>query len=308
MTDPPADRPGLPWPPRPAAIIVNRAAGTARTERTRRAVELVRRGLDADLISVATRDIGELTEAIGRHRGRYATLVVAGGDGTLSVAYNVLAGSNTVFGYIPAGFGNATAHLLRLPRDPQALVATLLAGDARPLDLVRIDSRLALFAGAGWDALVAGRYADGRVRGTLGWATAIGGAIPALLKRPTVRLAIDGEPAYEGPMELLVAGTTPWFGRGLLVNPGARPDRGQIRLRLYPGPVSRLAQEAVRWIARRSPTVQPWDATRAELQLLEGALLPLQADGDRIGLASRWTFTVEPAAVRIIGQWSERSS
>ena len=64
-------------------------------------------------------------------------------------------------GYIPAGFGNATAHLLKLPRHPAALAGVLLAGDARPIDLVSVNGRLALFAGAGWDAEVARRYAAG---------------------------------------------------------------------------------------------------------------------------------------------------
>ena len=293
----------LPQPlPQPAAILLNMAAGTAQTSRTRRAVELVRRGLDAELLTVASRDIEELSAFVAAHDRHYATLVVAGGDGTLGVAYNVLAGGDTVLGYLPAGFGNASAHLLDLPRAPEALAATILAGDARPVDLVRIGSRLALFAGAGWDALVAGRYADAGARGTLGWARAIGGALPALFRRPLVRLGVDGRMAYEGPMELLVASTTPYFGRGLLVNPGARPDRGTMRLRLYPGPAPRLALEAVRWAARRAPTVSFWDATSAELTIVDGEV-PLQADGDRIGRSASWSFGIEPGAIRIIGRW-----
>jgi hypothetical protein len=31
--------------------------------------------------------------------------------------------------------------------------------------------------------------------------------------------------------------------------------------------------------------------------------VPLQADGDRIGRSSTWSFGVEPAAIRIIGRW-----
>lgn len=289
--------------PQPAAILLNMAAGTAKTRRTQRAVDLVQRSLDAELLTVATRDADELAAWIRERAGGYRTLVVAGGDGTLGVTYDVLAGSGTLLGYLPAGFGNATAHLLHLPREPEALAATILAGDARPLDLVRVGSRRALFAGAGWDALVAGRYADAGARGTLGWAQAIGGAVPALFRRPAVRLRVDGQPVYEGPMELLVASTTPYFGRGLLVNPGARPDRGRIRLRLYPGPASRLALEAIRWAARRSPTVPHWDATSADLEVVDGQV-PLQADGDRIGHARLWSFAVDPAAIRIIGRWA----
>ena len=45
-------------------------------------------------------------------------------------------------------------------------------------------------------------------------------------------------------MELLVVGTTPFYGRGLKVNPGARTDRGRLALRVYPGPAPALAVEA----------------------------------------------------------------
>jgi diacylglycerol kinase family enzyme len=291
--------------PRPVVILLNDAASSARTARVRHSVELTRRALDADLLTIATRDAEELTAFVREHAG-YPTVVVAGGDGTLGVVYNALAGSDTTLGYIPAGFGNATAHLLGLPRDPDALAATIIAGDARPLDLVRVGSRIALFTGVGWDALVAGRYADGGARGTLGWAAAIGSAIPALFQRPTVRLRVDDEPVYEGPMEMCVAATTPWFGRGLLVNPGARPDAGRMRLRLYPGPVGRLAVAAVHWLAGRTSAAPHWDATHAALEVIHGGELPLQADGDRIGRASAWTFTLEPRAVRLIGRWSSR--
>jgi diacylglycerol kinase family enzyme len=40
----------------------------------------------------------------------------------------VVAGRDVVLGYIPAGFGNATAHLLRLPRDPELLAAVVAGG------------------------------------------------------------------------------------------------------------------------------------------------------------------------------------
>ena len=95
---------------------------------------------------------------------------MVGGDGSLGVGYNAVAGTDTVLGYIPAGFGNATAHLLGLTREPEFLAATLAAGDARPVDLVSVDGRLALFAGTGWDAIIAGRYAEGGAKGMLGWA------------------------------------------------------------------------------------------------------------------------------------------
>jgi diacylglycerol kinase (ATP) len=290
-------------PPRPAAIFLNEGAGAGRSPRTLRAVELARRALDADLHVVATRDAEELSAWMRERAPGYRTVVVAGGDGSLSVAYNVLAGGDVVIGYLPAGFGNATSHLLRLPRDPAGLSEVLRAGEARPVDLVAVDGRLALFAGAGWDALVAERYAAAGAHRLMGWTSAILRSLPDLARRPLVEVEADGHPAYTGPMELLVVGTTPWYGRGLLVNPGARPDRGRLTARVYPGPLPYLALEATRWLAHRITPIRPIVAEAVVVRRADGQPLAVQADGDVVGRRPEWQFALRPAAVRLIGRW-----
>jgi diacylglycerol kinase family enzyme len=231
-------------------------------------------------------------------------VVVVGGDGSLGVAYNAVADRGDVtLGYIPAGFGNATAHLLNLPRHPAALAGVLLEGAARPIDLVAVNGRLALFAGAGWDAEVARRYAEGGARRLRGWATAVTASLPELGKRHQVRVAADGATIHEGPMILTVASTTPFYGRGLLVNPGARPDAGRLTARVYTGPAARMAAEATRWAARRRPAAPGVHATSLTITSLTTREIPVQADGDHMGEASEWHFEVRPAAVRLIGKW-----
>jgi diacylglycerol kinase family enzyme len=253
--------------------------------------------------TTATRDPETLAAWMREHLDGYSRVVIAGGDGSLGVGYNVLVGREVDIGYIPAGFGNATAHLLRLPRDPGALAEVLLRGDARPIDLVEVDGRLALFAGAGWDALVAGRYAASGARRTIGWATAVARSLGDLVNRPQATVIADGAIVHEGPMTMLVAGTTPWFGRGLLVNPGASATDGRLTLRVYGGPLPAFALETARWVTRRSPAARPVSATRVEVIATPPAQLPLQADGDLLGVAERWELDIRPAAARLIGNW-----
>lgn len=289
--------------PRPAAIFVNEGAGSAHSARVRSAVSLARRALDADLHVTATRDRDELAAFLTERISGYGTVVIAGGDGSLGVAYNVVAGRDLTLGYIPAGFGNATAHLLDLPRHPAALAGLLLAGDARTIDLVEVNGRLALFAGAGWDALVAGRYAERGARRLRGWTGSVMRSLPDLASRWDVRIEADGAAVHEGPLLLAVVSVTPFYGRGLLVNPGARPDRGRLTLRAYPGPAPRQAIEVTRWIARRLPSAPAVEALEVTLTSLDGRLIPVQADGDLVGAREAWRFTLRPAAVRLIGKW-----
>jgi diacylglycerol kinase family enzyme len=288
----------------PAAILLNRAAATARNPRVTRAVALTRAALDADVHVADTRNADELGAWMAERVPGYATVVVAGGDGSLSVAYNVLAGrSDVTLGYIPAGFGNATANLLDMPSRPEWLAAVIARGDARPVDLVEVNGRLALFAGAGWDAVVAERYHAAGARRLLGWAGAIARSVPDLLHRPEVSVTADGTVVHEGPMELLVAGTTPWYGRGLLVNPGARPDRGELTLRVYRGPLPRFAMDAARWVARRTPSPPAIGAREVVVRTAAGEPLTVQADGDVVGSQPEWRISIRPAAVRLIGRW-----
>ncbi|MGZ8475174.1 MAG: diacylglycerol kinase family protein, partial [Candidatus Limnocylindria bacterium] len=94
-------------------------------------MDLTRRALDADLHVTATRDAGELASWLAARIADYSTAVIAGGDGSLGVAYNVAAGrEGLVLGYLPAGFGNAAAHLLRLPKSPERLAEVLARGEA----------------------------------------------------------------------------------------------------------------------------------------------------------------------------------
>ena len=291
-------------PPHPAAIFVNEGAGSAYSARVRSAVALARRALDADLYVTATRDREELRAFLDERLGAYRTVVMVGGDGSLGVVYNAVAGrAGVTVGYIPAGFGNATAHLLKLPRHPAALVGVLAAGDARPVDLVEVDGRLALFTGAGWDAEVARRYAAGGARRLRGWATAVTASLPDLGRRHRARVVADGQTIHEGPMILTVASTTPFYGRGLLVNPGARPDAGQLTARVYPGPTPRMAAEVARWASRQPPAAHGVAASTLTISSLDSRPIPVQADGDHVGEAAEWRFEVRPAAVRLIGKW-----
>jgi diacylglycerol kinase family enzyme len=118
-----------------------------------------------------------------------------------------------------------------------------------------------------------------------------------------VRVVADGQVVHEGLMLLMVASTTPFYGRGLLVNPGASPDAGVLTARVYPGPAARLAQEAARWASRRTPVAPAVPASSLTITSLTARPIPLQADGDHVGEAAEWRFDVRPAAVRLIGQW-----
>jgi diacylglycerol kinase family enzyme len=86
-------------------------------------------------------------------------LLAGGGDGTITGLLNELHAQGLALpaiGVLPLGTGNAWAHVTGAPRPAVALERLAAYGERlpplRPFSLVRVEGRLAPFAGTGWDA------------------------------------------------------------------------------------------------------------------------------------------------------------
>ncbi|MCW5736452.1 MAG: diacylglycerol kinase family lipid kinase [Enhydrobacter sp.] len=69
-------------------------------------------------------------------------LVVAGGDGTISAAAGVLAGTDLPLGILPLGTLNHFAKDLGLPLDVDAAAAVIVAGKTRKVDVAELNGRV----------------------------------------------------------------------------------------------------------------------------------------------------------------------
>lgn len=79
--------------------------------------------------------------------------VVVSGDGLLGAVGGAMAGSDAPLGLIPAGRGNDLARALGIPDEPEAAVATLLAGESRRIDVGEANGKRFLgIASIGFDS------------------------------------------------------------------------------------------------------------------------------------------------------------
>jgi diacylglycerol kinase (ATP) len=169
-------------------------------------------------------------------------LVALGGDGMVHLALNVVAGTSTPLGIIPAGTGNDLAHTLGLPaKDPVAaasVLATRLAEGGRPMDAVRAgDKWFGCVLGAGFDSRVNDRanrmtWPRGRMRYNL----AILAELRVFKPLPFV-LELDGE-RWETEAMLVAVGNAKSYGAGMKVTPDAEVDDGLVDVQVL-GPVSK---------------------------------------------------------------------
>jgi diacylglycerol kinase (ATP) len=207
-----------------------RAAQIAIARLQRRGVEVV------EIIGDDAQDARYLAGA-ALERGTDA-LMVTGGDGVVSNALQVLAGTDVPLGIIPAGTGNDHAREFGIPtKDPEAAADIVVDGWTETIDLGRIqrgegrkkcDKWFGTVAATGFDSLVTDRanrmsWPHGRLR----YYIAMLAELSQLRKLP-FRLVLDGTREIEADITLAAFGNTRSYGGGLLICPNADPTDGLL--------------------------------------------------------------------------------
>ena len=125
-------------------VLLNARAGTLIDIGATRVVEQIEAALQPqcqrlDVRLLAPRDLRKAIAdaAIGNHD----TVVIGGGDGSVSAAVAAFSGSDKVLGVLPFGTMNLLARDLGMPPDPQAAIAALANAAPRRIDLAEINGR-----------------------------------------------------------------------------------------------------------------------------------------------------------------------
>src|SRR5437763_10795477 len=216
------------------ALLVNPTAGKGRAARGVADVTASMRERGSNVAILVDTDAAD-AQALARPAiaDGVDALVALGGDGMVHLALNVVAGTSTPLGIIPAGTGNDLANTLRLPaKNPVAaagVVIDRLSGDGpRAMDAVRVGEKwFGCVLGAGFDSRVNDRanrmtWPHGRMRYNL----AMLAELRVFRPLPFV-LEIDGE-RWETEAMLVAVGNAKSYGAGMLVTPDAEVDDGVV--------------------------------------------------------------------------------
>ncbi|TFV60511.1 diacylglycerol kinase [Mycobacterium sp. PS03-16] len=216
-------------------MLTNPASGhgSAPHAAERAVAQLHRRAVDVVAIAGTDADHARRLVEGALERGMDA-LVVVGGDGIISLALQVLAGTDIPLGIIPAGTGNDHARAFGIPaRDPEAAADVVVDGVADTVDLGRIrgadgtDRWFGTVMAAGFDSLVTDRtnrmtWPHGRMRYNLAMVAEL-----SKLRLLPFRLSFDGE-VVETELTLAAFGNTRSYGGGMLICPDADPTDGLL--------------------------------------------------------------------------------
>ncbi|MGV8870883.1 MAG: diacylglycerol kinase [Rhodococcus sp. (in: high G+C Gram-positive bacteria)] len=286
---------------RSVTVLTNPTAGGGRAAHTgRRAVARLRER-EIHVTAIEGRTRGDALTLLERAVDSGTDAVVAvGGDGLVNLVIQVLAGTDTPLGLIPAGSGNDLARVLGIPRGDAARAADLVVDNVtRTIDLGRVGERwFATVLSSGFDSLVTERAS--RIRWPGGRMRYNAAVMMQLAKLETLSYTIELDDAELSVDATLVAvGNGNSYGGGMAICPGARVDDGVLDITVVRG-VSRtrllgMSPTLYRGTHIDLPQVDTYTSARVTLRC---AGVVAYADGERI---SDLPVTVQsvPRALRV---------
>lgn len=227
-----------------ATLIVNPHSGRGAATRVAGAVAEALREAVPGLEATVTDDAAATSRvaALAARRGD-EMLAVLGGDGTVHLAAQAVAGTETALAVLPSGTGNDLAAALGLPADPVAAARQVAeavgGGRRRRIDVGRVDgaSCFGTVLCTGFDAAVNARANAMRwPRGPRRYDLAVVAELAALTPR-RVRVSAGGQDV-ELEATLVAVGNGPQYGGGLRICPSAELDDGLLDV-IVIGAVSR---------------------------------------------------------------------
>ncbi len=159
------------------------------------------------------------------------TVLVSGGDGTVSTIGRVLIGTDTVMGVIPSGSGNGFARHFGVPLNAANAVEALARGTEKTIDVgVVNDIPFFVTCSMAWDAAIVRTFDKSPLRGILPYIFA--GVQEFFEYRPqnmTVSLTEGEEMDLKLPVVFTVANLTQ-YGGGAIIAPKAKENDGCLEL------------------------------------------------------------------------------
>ena len=298
------------FPSKEISCIVNPRAALDKWQRKKKLRSYLQKNLPSEIIDIQESKEGTI-EIAKKKSLAHKIIVAVGGDGTVSdVIQGILEArseKNIILGIVPLGCGNAFRKSLGIPRNVKKAIKLLSEGETREIDLIDIEGKVAGFASIGATAQVTQEKLQHNIQGLLGHLLA--SRILATLPKKEQQIELidgisdNGEHFEKKILNLnlfeCVVGKTNYFGYSFKVAPKAKIDDGFLDITLFetsgvkyllffPLIYFGLFQKKQKHFKVRKMTIR-------------GQNLPVQYNGEFLGIKDKIEFKVLPRALKIIG-------
>jgi len=231
------------------------------------------------------------------------TVLVVGGDGTISTIGRALLDTGVCLGAVPAGSGNGFARHFGIPLSPDKAVRALATARVQRIDVGMIDETpFFVTCSMAWDAAIVKSFAKSPVRGIVPYVLA--GVHELFEYEPQdIWVALDGRPERRlpSPMVFTIANLSQ-YGGGARIAPRARADDGCLEL------VVALRQDVPKLIARvhrlfdgSADTIPELISERFKsMTIRRERAAPIQIDGELVDAGRDLRVRVVPAALNVL--------
>jgi len=215
-------------------LVVNPIAGDSEKEAIIAAIkdETIKRGYNFKLYKTTGKDDRESIEALISEY-KPSRVLVAGGDGTISLVAESVCEKQIILGIIPAGSANGMAVNFDLPDTLSEQIAIAFSDCTMKIDVLYINGKMCLhIADLGINAELVKNYETSGVRGKLGYFLQ---SIPTLINSESpFQFTIEtGEGIIEKSGILLAIANANKFGTGAKINPNGRMNDGKFEVLIF---------------------------------------------------------------------------
>lgn len=252
-------------------------------------------------------------------------VLVAGGDGTVRAVAGAVAGSDVPLAIVPSGTGNLFARNLRLPLDPELMVAAAFGENITKTDvgLARItreggdveEHAFVVMAGIGLDAAMIANTRP-RLKKHVGWMAYVDGAARALPGAKPFRViyALDEQRLHTARVQSVLFANCGQLPAGIALIPDASLDDGLLDIMViqptgwfgwlgvwrkvwWDNSVLRRFRAGRRVLERRGRDTSIHYLRGGSMEVAATAPRPIELDGDAFGDGRSIVCSVRPGAL-----------
>jgi diacylglycerol kinase (ATP) len=228
-------------------------------------------------------------------------IVAAGGDGTVNLCGNVVAGTSTPIAIIPVGSTNGLAKELNIPLTTTAALNLLITGRAKSIDTLALNGRLSFhISDLGFNARILKRVSKSSVRGRIFYF--LYSLNEFFRYKPSKYEVTTPDRYFKGKALMIIITNSRGFGYNLIINPGGIIDDGIFEIciiKRFPRiHVFKMLYRVYSKTIHKSRYAKIIKATRATILNLKSE--EVHIDGEPVEMEEKISVEINPGSLNIL--------